>query len=87
MMALVVILSQSRTARYSMLAGLAEVVARIVAVYTLVVVWGFTGTVLGHVLAWILADAVLLPLYFHKTRCAERQLQLYHALHTDATYE
>lgn len=71
----------------AMLAGLAEMVARIAAVYTLVVVWGFTGTVLGHVLAWILADAVLLPLYFHKTRCAERQLQLYHALHTDATYE
>jgi Na+-driven multidrug efflux pump len=71
----------------AMLAGVAEMVARIVAVFTLVVVWGFTGTVLGHVLAWILADAVLLPLYFHKTRRAEHQLQLYHTLHTDVTYE
>ena len=58
----------------AMLAGLAELAARAIAIYTLVALWGFTGTVLGHVLAWLLADAVLLPLYFHKTRQAERML-------------
>jgi putative MATE family efflux protein len=71
----------------AMLAGVAEMVARVVSAFTLVRLWGFTGVVLGHVLAWLLADAVLLPLYFSKTRRAERQLQLYHSLHTDARYE
>ena len=64
----------------AMLAGVAEMVARVVAAFTLVKVLGFTGTVLGHVTAWILADAVLLPLYFIKTRRLERQQQLYEAV-------
>ena len=68
----------------AMLAGLAELVGRVVASFTLVTVWGYTGSVLGHVLAWILADAVLIPLYLVKTRRLERQQQLYHTLHTNA---
>lgn len=68
----------------AMMAGLAELAARAIAVHTMVDIWGFTGTVLGHVLAWLLADVVLLPLYFYKTRRAERHLQLYHTLHTQA---
>jgi Na+-driven multidrug efflux pump len=64
----------------AMLAGVAEMVARIAAAFTLVNLWGFTGVVCGHVLAWIMADAVLLPLYFAKTRGLERQQQLYQAL-------
>ena len=70
----------------AMLAGLAEMVARIVAVFTLVKAWGFTGTVLGHVLAWLMADAVLVPLYFCKIRRAERQQQLYYTLRDDNLY-
>lgn len=68
----------------AMLAGVAELVGRVVAAFTLVDLWGFAGSVLGHVLAWILADAVLLPLYLFKTRRLERQQQLYHTLHTNA---
>ena len=64
----------------AMLAGLAELVGRVVAAFTLVDLWGYSGTVLAHVLAWILADAVLIPLYLVKTRYLERQQQLYHAL-------
>ena len=66
----------------AMLAGLAEMVARIIASFTMVTLWGFTGSVLGHVLAWILADLVLIPLYLIKTRRLQRQMHLYHTLHT-----
>ncbi len=64
----------------AMLAGLAELVGRVAAAFTLVDLWGYSGTVLAHVLAWILADVVLIPLYLVKTRHLERQQQLYHAL-------
>lgn len=66
----------------AMLAGVAEMVARVAAAFTLVRLWGFTGVVLGHVAAWILADAVLLPLYFRKTRRLQQQQDLLHKLHT-----
>ncbi|MBE6918546.1 MAG: MATE family efflux transporter [Ruminococcaceae bacterium] len=71
----------------AMLAGLAELVGRVAAAFTLVELWGYSGSVLAHVLAWILADLVLLPLYFYKTGRLERQQQLFHALHTEAKYE
>lgn len=64
----------------AMLAGLAELVGRVAAAFTLVDLWGYSGTVLAHVLAWILADIVLIPLYLVKTRRLERQQQLYRAL-------
>ena len=62
----------------AMLAGVAELVGRVAAAFMLVDLWGFTGSVLGHVLAWILADAVLIPLYLMKTRRLGRQ-QSFHA--------
>ena len=71
----------------AMLAGVAEMIARIAAAFTLVKLWGFTGVVFGHVLAWIMADAVLLPLYFRKTRQAARELELYRTLRTGETHE
>ena len=71
----------------AMLAGVAEMIARIAAAFTLVKLWGFTGVVFGHVLAWIMADAVLLPLYFRKTRQAARELELYRSLRTGETRE
>ena len=71
----------------AMLAGLAEMIARVVAAFTLVKFWGFTGVVLGHVSAWILADAVLLPLYFIKTKQADRRLQLYRSLQANGDYQ
>lgn len=64
----------------AMLAGLAELVGRVAAAFTLVDLWGYSGTVLAHVLAWILADIVLIPLYLVKTRRLERQQQIYRAL-------
>ena len=64
----------------AMLAGLAELVGRVAAAFTLVDLWGYSGTVLAHVLAWILADIVLIPLYLVKTRRLERQQQLFRAL-------
>ena len=67
----------------AMLAGLAELVGRVAAAYTFVDLWGYAGTVLAHVLAWILADAVLIPLYLIKIRRLERQQQLYHALNSN----
>ena len=70
----------------AMLAGLAEMVARVAAAFTLVKLWGFTGVVVGHVSAWLLADAVLLPLYFIKTKQAQRRLQLYQSLHSKRDY-
>ena len=71
----------------AMLAGVAEMIARIAAAFTLVKLWGFTGVVFGHVLAWIMADAVLLPLYFRKTRQAARELALFRSLRTGETHE
>ena len=64
----------------AMLAGLAELIGRVGAAFTMVQLWGFTGSVLGHVLAWVLANVVLIPLYLIKTRRLERQQQLYQAL-------
>lgn len=54
----------------AVIAGLLEMVARSFAGIVLVPVLGFTGVTLGSPLAWILADAFLIPAYF----CCRRRL-------------
>jgi len=48
----------------AVIAGLLEMIARSFAGIFLVPVLGFTGVTLGSPLAWILADAFLIPAYF-----------------------
>ncbi len=50
---------------FAMLAGVLEMVARILAGMFLVPWLGFTGACLASPLAWLFADAFLIPAYFH----------------------
>lgn len=50
---------------FAIIAGVLEMVARSFTGIFLVPAFGFTGVTLGSPLAWILADAFLLPAYFH----------------------
>lgn len=53
----------------AVIAGLLEMIARSFAGIFLVPVLGFTGVILGSPIAWVLADAFLIPAYF---RCKAR---------------
>lgn len=50
---------------FAIFAGVCEMVARIVVGVFLVPVFGFMGAALASPLAWILADAFLIPAFFH----------------------
>ena len=50
---------------FAMFAGLLEMIARILAGVFLVPTLGFTGACLASPLAWIFADAFLVPAFFH----------------------
>lgn len=50
---------------FAILAGVLEMVARALAGFALVPIFGFTGAALGSPLAWIFADAFLIPAFFH----------------------
>ena len=50
---------------FAILAGVFEMVARALAGFVLVPQLGFMGSCLGSPIAWILADAFLIPAYFH----------------------
>lgn len=50
---------------FAILAGVFEMVARGLAGFLLVPLLGFTGVTLGSPIAWIFADAFLIPAYFH----------------------
>lgn len=50
---------------FAILAGVFEMLARAIAGFALVPVMGFTGVTLGNPIAWIFADAFLIPAYFH----------------------
>lgn len=50
---------------FAILAGVLEMVARALAGFSLVPIFGFTGAALGSPLAWIFADAFLIPAFFH----------------------
>ncbi len=49
---------------FAILAGVLEMVARTIAGIVLVPMLGFTGVCMGSPIAWILADAFLIPAYF-----------------------
>ena len=49
---------------FAILAGVLEMIARTIAGLVLVPALGFVGVCLGNTIAWILADAFLIPAYF-----------------------
>ena len=63
---------------FAILAGVMEMVARGVVGVLLVPVWGFLGAALGSPLAWLFADAFLVPAYF---RCRRLLMTRAHHLH------
>lgn len=62
---------------FAVIAGVLEMIARSVAALALVPPLGFLGVCLGSPLAWILADAFLIPAYF---RCKKRLMGKVHHL-------
>ena len=59
---------------FAILAGVFEMVARGLVGFLLVPVLGFTGVALGNPLAWLFADAFLIPAYCHVRRVLEKSL-------------
>lgn len=59
---------------FAILAGVFEMAARTLAGLVLVPLFGFTGVTLGSPTAWILADAFLIPAYFHVRKVLEKKL-------------
>lgn len=59
---------------FAILAGVFEMAARTLAGLVLVPLFGFTGVALGSPTAWILADAFLIPAYFHVRKVLEKKL-------------
>ncbi len=59
---------------FAILAGVFEMLARSLTGLVLVPALGFTGVALGSPTAWILADAFLIPAYFHVRKTLERRL-------------
>lgn len=58
---------------FAILAGVFEMIARALAGLFLVPAFGFVGVCLGSPIAWILADAFLIPAYFHVSRVLEKR--------------
>ena len=61
-------LFRSGFSAFAVLAGVCEMVARALAGVFLVPAFGFTGACFASPLAWILADAFLIPAYIHVRR-------------------
>lgn len=59
---------------FAVLAGVSEMVARAIAGLVLVPAFGFTGACFASPLAWIMADAFLIPAYFHVRKKLYRML-------------
>lgn len=59
---------------FAILAGVFEMVARALAGLILVPALGFTGSCLGSPIAWVFADAFLIPAYFHVKKVLEKRL-------------
>lgn len=60
---------------FAILAGVFEMIARAFTGFLLVPMLGFTGVTLGSPVAWILADAFLIPAYFHVKKVLTLRLQ------------
>ena len=61
--------------KFAILAGVLEMIARSLVAFLLVPRFGFTGTCLGNPVAWIFADAFLIPAYFHVKKVLQRHLE------------
>ena len=61
---------------FAVLAGVFEMVARALAGLFLVPELGFTGACFASPLAWIFADAFLIPAYLHVRRKLEKMMQV-----------
>ncbi len=59
---------------FAILAGVFEMIARAIAGFVLVPAFGFVGACLGSPIAWVLADAFLIPAYFHVRGVLEKRL-------------
>lgn len=59
---------------FAILAGVFEMLARGLAGFLLVPLLGFTGVALGSPIAWIFADAFLIPAYFHVRKTLDARL-------------
>ena len=54
--------------KYPFFGGVLEMISRLIGAFLLAQLFGFTGAVLSHPLAWIMASALLLIGYFRKIR-------------------
>lgn len=61
--------------KFAILAGVFEMAARTLAAFLLVPVVGYTGSCLGSPIAWVFADAFLIPAYFHVSRTLQKRMQ------------
>lgn len=61
--------------KFAVLAGVLEMVARTLVAFALVPMFGFTGVCLGNPVAWVFADAFLIPAYFHVMKVLKKNLQ------------
>lgn len=59
---------------FAILAGVAEMVARAAAGFVLVPLFGYICVILASPLAWLFADAFLIPAYFHVMKKLRGQL-------------
>lgn len=59
--------------RFAILAGVFEMVARALSGVLLVPLMGFAGASLGGPIAWIFADAFLIPAYFHVSKVLRKR--------------
>lgn len=58
---------------FAILAGVLEMVARALAGFILVPIFGYMGVCLGSPIAWVFADAFLIPAFFHVRRVLEKK--------------
>lgn len=59
---------------FAILAGVAEMIARAIAGFVLVPHFGYLFVILASPLAWVLADAFLIPAYFHVMKKLRTQI-------------
>ncbi len=60
--------------KFAILAGVLEMIARALSGIVLVPLFGFVGACLGSPIAWILADAFLIPAYFHVRKVLQERM-------------
>ena len=66
-------------AKLAVAAGIMEMIARAIAGFILVPIWGFTGASFASPLAWFFADAFLFPAYFIIMKRLKATFSQYHS--------